>query len=516
MRARIAVILFVLASAGPVEAQSRFQFFEPVTPPRSVQIVASRGLQAVAPENTAPAIAACAADYIEWAEVDVRLTKDGQHVILRDPMLKYTTNGEGPVSAITAEEFVKLDAGVRHAPRFKGTHPLTFQEMLNVAKGKVNLILNCREIEPDRLVREIVAAGMESQVIVAADLPVLAKIRSAGKNAVATMALFQPSMSDFEAFVKEVDPAAVALDADVVTAQWCRRFHDLGIKVKVDTFGTMQYHPATWPRLIEAGVDWILTDGAPLARFTEVRRRIKSFPVGIAHHRGTNRYAPENTLPAIRYAAALGANYIEIDIRTTKDGRFVLMHDATLNRTTNGTGPVAEMTAEAISMLSAGAWFGPGLFGQSGVPTLDEGLAEIGQTSAGYLDAKAIPPEDLIAAMRKYKLVERSVVYQSPAYLEKLRAIEPAVRGLPPLQSAADFEAVAAGKPFAVDARWTALSAELIARCHQAGIQVFSDALGPNESVEQYGRAIEWGIDVIQTDHPLRVLRAIELHAMKK
>ncbi len=179
-----------------------------------------------------------------------------------------------------------------------------------------------------------------------------------------------------------------------------------------------------------------------------------------------------------------------------------------------GNGPVAEQTAEAIAKLSAGAWFGKP-FAETRVPTLDEGLAALGSTSAGYLDCKAIPPEDLAATMRKYKLVDRSVVYQSLAYLAKLRAIEPAVRGLPPLQSAADFETVAATKPFGVDARWSALSAELIARCHQAGIQVFSDALGPNETVEQYRRAIEWGLDVIQTDHPLRVLRAIELHAMK-
>jgi len=71
---------------------------------------------------------------------------------------------------------------------------------------------------------------------------------------------------------------------------------------------------------------------------------------------------------------------------------------------------------------------------------------------------------------------------------------------------------VAREKPFGVDARWSALSRELIARCHEAGIQVFSDALGLNENVEQYARAIDWGIDVIQTDYPLRVLRAIELH----
>jgi glycerophosphoryl diester phosphodiesterase len=503
----------LLASAGPAEAQSRFQFFEPVTPPRSVQIVASRGLQAVAPENTAPAIAACAIDYIEWAEVDVRLTKDGRHVILHDATLDRTTDGRGPVADITAEAFVKLDAGTWHAPRFKGVHPLTLADLLKAAKRKVNLILNAREIDPERLVSEVVESRMESQVIVSADLPVLARVRSSGKNAVATLARFQPKGSDFEMFVKNVDPTAVEFETGDVTEEWCRKFHEWGIIVKAGGDGPRVEIPAAWNTLLAAGVDWLVTNSPAAVRFVDVRRRINPFPVKIAHHRGTNRYAPENTIPAIRTAVRLGADYIEIDIRTTKDGRFVLVHDGSLNRTTDGTGPVVNATADAIAKLSAGAWFGKP-FAETRVPTLDEGLAALGSTSAGYLDAKSIPPEDLVAAMRKYKLVERSVVYQSSAYIAKLRAIEPAVRGLPPLQSAADFETVAATKPFGVDARWSALSAELIARCHQAGIQVFSDALGPNETVEQYSRAIEWGIDVIQTDHPLRVLRAIELHAM--
>jgi glycerophosphoryl diester phosphodiesterase len=168
------------------------------------------------------------------------------------------------------------------------------------------------------------------------------------------------------------------------------------------------------------------------------------------------------------------------------------------------------ITAESLSRLDAGSWFGKRFTGKR-VPTLDEALAAVGGKSGMYLDAKDISPDSLLAAMRKHEIVANSVVYQSPAYLAKLRALEPGVRTLPPLRSAAEFEAVAQDKPFGVDAKWSALSRELISRCHEAGIQVFSDALGFNENVEQYTRAIEWGIDVIQTDYPLRVVRAIEL-----
>ena len=66
-------------------------------------------------------------------------------------------------------------------------------------------------------------------------------------------------------------------------------------------------------------------------------------------------------------------------------------------------------------------------------------------------------------------------------------------------------------KPYAVDARWEILSRDVIARCHALGIQVFSDALGQHERIENYQQAMDWGIDLIQTDYPLRLMRAIEL-----
>jgi glycerophosphoryl diester phosphodiesterase len=510
IKTRLAVVACVLSYAGTAAAQSGFKFFEPVTPPRAVQIMAHRGLDSVAPENTADAVLACAADFIEWAEVDVRLTKDGRHVILHDDRLERTTDGTGPVAEVTRDEFVKLDAGCWDAARFKGTHPQTLGQLLKLADGKVNLYLDCKQIDPELLAKEILENRMESQVIVYDKPANLARVRAAGANKIATMTKFRPRSMEFEAFVREVDPAAVEIDAEDVTPELCRRFHDRRIKVQAKVLGTNWDNPSIWTTMIEAGVDWLQTDDPAGVRFTEVRRRPKTFPVRIAHHRGTNRYAPENSLPAIRTAVALGADYIEIDIRTTQDGCFVLMHDRTVNRTTNGQGEVAMITAESLSRLDAGSWFGKRFTGKR-VPTLDEALAAVGGKSGMYLDAKDISPDSLLAAMRKHEIVANSVVYQSPAYLAKLRALEPGVRTLPPLRSAAEFEAVAQDKPFGVDAKWSALSRELISRCHEAGIQVFSDALGFNENVEQYTRAIEWGIDVIQTDYPLRVVRAIEL-----
>jgi glycerophosphoryl diester phosphodiesterase len=75
-----------------------------------------------------------------------------------------------------------------------------------------------------------------------------------------------------------------------------------------------------------------------------------------------------------------------------------------------------------------------------------------------------------------------------------------------------DIEAVTQRfQPFAFDMRWASLSPELIEECHKRGIKVFSDGLGRNESLEEYTKAIEWGIDLIQTDNPILLQRAIEV-----
>ncbi|MEZ6128478.1 MAG: Xaa-Pro dipeptidyl-peptidase [Planctomycetaceae bacterium] len=95
---------------------------------------------------------------------------------------------------------------------------------------------------------------------------------------------------------------------------------------------------------------------------------------GICAHRGASDSHPENTLAAFREAVKLGAQMIEFDVALTKDGHLVLMHDATVDRTTNGKGPVSQLTLEAVTKLDAGLWKGKAFKGER-VPTLDETLA---------------------------------------------------------------------------------------------------------------------------------------------
>jgi glycerophosphoryl diester phosphodiesterase len=100
-----------------------------------------------------------------------------------------------------------------------------------------------------------------------------------------------------------------------------------------------------------------------------------SLPVrGLCAHRAAMASHPENTLPAIREAIRVGAHMIELDVRLTRDGVPVLMHDDTVDRTTDGTGPVTDLTFAEVRALDAGAWKSP-LFRGSRVPTLVEALS---------------------------------------------------------------------------------------------------------------------------------------------
>ncbi|WP_330502369.1 glycerophosphodiester phosphodiesterase family protein [Peribacillus frigoritolerans] len=88
-------------------------------------------------------------------------------------------------------------------------------------------------------------------------------------------------------------------------------------------------------------------------------------------HRGASAYAPENTIAAFDKAVEMKADYIEIDVQRSKDGELVLIHDTTVDRTTDGTGKVGDFMFEELRSLDAGSWKGEQFAGEQ-IPTFDE------------------------------------------------------------------------------------------------------------------------------------------------
>ncbi len=486
-------------------------FFEPIQPARPFECIVHRGEAGQAPANSRSGLIRCIEDGLEWAEVDVRLTKDGHHVLSHNDQLAEGTDGGLSVAGHTLVELKLRDIGSAFAARYADERILTLEEAFTLARHRLNLCLDCKAVDPEQLAREILASRMAAQVVVYDQVDRLRRVAAAASGRIAVMAKWCADVGPPE-WARSNHLAAVEVDANAVTPEVCRAFHALGIKVETKNLGDWDC-PAFWDRAITAGADWIQTDLPEELLAHDLWQRVKQRPVRFSLHRGASRYAPENTLPAFEKAIRLGADFVEFDVRTTRDGKFYLLHDRTLDDTTDGQGPIAETSSSVIATLSAGVKFGQ-RYAKIGLPPLDDFLSAVAGKVDLYFDAKAIAPEALAASLKRHGVMERTVVYGSPDYLKQLKSIDPGIRLLAPLGSPAELEPLARElAPYAVDARWEILSPTLISRCHALGIRVFSDALGVPDQVEEHQKAIEWGIDLIQTDHPLRLMRAIELWA---
>ena len=98
----------------------------------------------------------------------------------------------------------------------------------------------------------------------------------------------------------------------------------------------------------------------------------------ILAHRGDLAHAPENTLPSFSQAIQKGADGVELDVKLTADGHVIVIHDTTVDRTTNGHGKVASCTLDAIRKLDAGSWFDT-KFSNTKIPLLEEVFETVGK-----------------------------------------------------------------------------------------------------------------------------------------
>ena len=131
--------------------------------------------------------------------------------------------------------------------------------------------------------------------------------------------------------------------------------------------------------------------------------RIKSRPK-IVCHRGVKIFTPENTLSAIDLAICLGFNIVEIDVRQTKDGVPVVLHDSSLNRTTDGSGEIKKMNYADVSKLDAGSWFDPSFAGEP-VPRLEDILVHAKGWLEVYIEIKEAEPEILFELVQRFGML---------------------------------------------------------------------------------------------------------------
>lgn len=151
-------------------------------------------------------------------------------------------------------------------------------------------------------------------------------------------------------------------------------------------------------------------------------------------HRGAKSVAPENTLPAFQAALDMGVDGIELDVHLSRDRQLVVIHDFTVDKTTDGSGPVGDFSAAQLAGLDAGSHFAPEFAGV-GVPTLDQVLDLVGNRCIVNIEIKSQAAtggeqvEPVLAAIRERRLWDQVIVSSfNPVTLIALRSAAPRVQ----------------------------------------------------------------------------------------
>ena len=229
-------------------------------------------------------------------------------------------------------------------------------------------------------------------------------------------------------------------------------------------------------------------------------------------HRGARFEAPENTIPGFRYAVELGLQAVEFDIHLTADDKLVVIHDATVDRTTNGSGAVSELTLEQIRALDARSIF-PDWPEPCVVPTFAEVLDVIGHFETIEVEIKTYTPERLerVVPMVLDELQSRSLPGDVFVTSFDTYALELTQRLAPEqplgyigawdspdfLETAKRLGASRAGIPFPTG------SAEIVRAAQDAGMTA---AGWPTNTREEFDEHMRRGVDAICTDAPTLIL----------
>jgi glycerophosphoryl diester phosphodiesterase len=232
-------------------------------------------------------------------------------------------------------------------------------------------------------------------------------------------------------------------------------------------------------------------------------------PAFIAAHRGDRAHAPENTVPAFEAAVQRGTDFVETDVQLTADGYAVIMHDTTVDRTTNGTGAVADLTLAELRTLDAGSWYDPAFAGTQ-VPMFEDFLDVLtrapGVTALVELkDAWTADEVDILLGAIYFRGLQDRIVFASfsPASVAAAREADPVIprvlirRVLPrdPVAVAQRYDAIA------IMTRTSALdrNRDAVAAMHAAGLGLLLYTLNTED---RWGEALSYGVDGIVTDKP--------------
>lgn len=250
-------------------------------------------------------------------------------------------------------------------------------------------------------------------------------------------------------------------------------------------------------------LDGYLDDVAVIVSRTPHRPRWHG-PVTIGH-RGNSIVAPENTLSAGNACRAARAHLGEFDVAPCATGELVVMHDSTVDRTTDGTGSVSSLSLAQIQALDAGSWFSLDFAGER-VPTFEEMLLTLIPDVTPLIEAKSGSAAAYVAQLRALG-IQGDVLVQSFSWslLSQIRSLDPEIRlgalGSGTLTTSSISQMGSAGASV-VGWEQGGVNEATVALVHAAGMQIYVWTVNDPASVQRF---IAMGVDGIITDHPAGV-----------
>ncbi|MBU2935144.1 MULTISPECIES: glycerophosphodiester phosphodiesterase [Pacificibacter] len=463
------------------------------TRPERPYSIAHRGAAAYAPDNTLEAFRIASRIGADMWEVDIRVTSDGEIIAFHDKIL---SDGRKIIDTRFAEILAHTTA--EHRPC-----PLLRDVVAEAAKLGAGIYADIKDTD--------------------ATLPTLLMLQEHGITR-AILGAFDPKAAQILAEASSpyprsvlvplgAEPFSYAHGADVIHLCWERmeRPQDtLTDELFERAFAKGQtiaiWHeedPDRMAAIRNRPVIGICSDLPELVSQPGV-----GLPFETVCHRGANKIAPENTLPAFECALAAGFEYVECDLQVTADGEIVVHHDQTLGRTTNGQGPITALTLSELRALDAGRWFSPHFAGTQ-IPTLTE-LLNLMQRYDGcaYLELKSAQPEPVWKAVCDAGLQDRVFFWSfNHAALKELRALAPTAHIMARRQDYASLqEALDDYAPQVIEFILSE-GTEDYAAVRAAGAKVMLAAMAGDAST--LAQVIAAAPDIANVDHPFDLARQV-------
>jgi glycerophosphoryl diester phosphodiesterase len=231
--------------------------------------------------------------------------------------------------------------------------------------------------------------------------------------------------------------------------------------------------------------------------------------VYVVAHRGAHIGIPENTLAAYEAAIVMGVDFVEVDLRTTRDGHIVSVHNKDIDSyvTSGEQGLVSEMTLEQLKQLDIGSRISP-RWSNERIPAFEE-ILELSKDRVGiYLDLKDASVDKLVYVVKKWGMAGQVLWYADFDELERIAKLCPECILMPDPGPEENLpKVIERFHPSVIAAVWRYYSQSFAAKCHQAGVIVIVDESAPT----CWEDALEWDSDGIQTDHPAQLIAFMEL-----